>query len=296
MGKERQREAQWDRQVDSNREQERLREVQREARDLEWGRQMDDKRDQERVQEGLREAEREAREFEWRRQMDDKREQERVQERLREVEREARDLKWGRQMDDKLEQERLREAQRKRVDREWERELDDKREQERIREAQWHMSQEQRERLGLHWDQPLMGTCISHGVRSYRARLLDDASYSYNHIVPCREMTLDIQGVSMKANYCESKGNEIWGHWKAENDPFCTPIFQDWREDGCVAPGSRRRLASARLDFISTDGDGPRLCPSTPIRFKDMYFDRPLSCESTGWGMWGHWEYDDDNC
>lgn len=91
-------------------------------------------------------------------------------------------------------------------DLEWGRQTDDKRERERIREVQWHMSQEQRERLGLHWDQPLVGMCISYGVRSYRARLLDAASYSYNPIVPCREMSLDIQGVSMNASYCESQG------------------------------------------------------------------------------------------
>ncbi|KZP29934.1 hypothetical protein FIBSPDRAFT_162582 [Athelia psychrophila] len=178
----------------------------------------------------------------------------------------------------------------------WDREMGDKREQERAREAQWHMSQEQRERLGLHWDDPLAGSCISYGVRTYQARLLDAASYSYNHIVPCREMPLDIQGFPMNASHCESRGDETWGHWKVGNDPFCTPIFQDWRQDGCVAQGSGRRLASARLDFIPSGEEGTQLCASTPIRFKGMYFDRPLSCESTGWGLWGHWEYDDYTC
>ncbi|KZP07723.1 hypothetical protein FIBSPDRAFT_1052785 [Athelia psychrophila] len=268
---EREREVQWGRQVDSNREQERLREAQREARDLEWGRQMNDKLEQERVQERSREDQRERADLERRRQMDDKLKQER-------------------------EQERLREAQRKQVDLEWGREMDDKREQERIREAQWYMSQDQRERLGLHWDRPLTGNCISHGVRSYQARLLDAASYSYNRIVPCREMPLDIQGVSVKASYCETKGKEMWGHWNVENDPLCTPVFQAWREDACVAPGSRRRLASARLDYIPQGEDALQLCASTPIRFKDMYFDHPLSCAWSEWGLWGHWEYDDNSC
>ncbi|KZP20204.1 hypothetical protein FIBSPDRAFT_954815 [Athelia psychrophila] len=296
---ERQREVQWDRQVDSNREQERLREAQRKARDLEWGRQMDDKREQERLQERSREAQRERADLERRRQMEEKLEREREQERLREAQRKRVDLEWERQMDDKREQERIREAQRKRVDLNWERQMDDKREQERIREAQWHMSQEQRERLGLYWDEPLTGSCISHGVRSYQARLLDAASYSYNPIVPCREMPLDIQGVSVKASYCESKGKETWGHWNVENDPLCTPVFQAWREDACVAPGSRRRLASARLDYITQGEDALQLCASTPIRFKDMYFDRPLSCAWSAWGawgLWGHWEYDDNSC
>ncbi|KZP16359.1 hypothetical protein FIBSPDRAFT_958082 [Athelia psychrophila] len=218
------------------------------------------------------------REMEWEQEL----EMNRVQEMRREME-------WEQELKMKRMQEMRREM-------EWDRKVDSKRKKERAREARWHMSQEQRERLGLRWDEPLAGPCISYGVRTYQARLLVTAGYDYNPIVPCREMTLNIQGVSLNASRCESRGNEIWGHWKIENDPFCTPIFHDWREDACVAPGSRRRLASARLDYISSKEEGAQLCASTPIRFKDMHFNRPLTCEWSIWGLWGHWEYDDDSC
>lgn len=151
----------------------------------------------------LKRAQERLHESEWERQMNESREQER----LRETQREKREIEWERHMTDSQEQERLREAQRKQHEIEWERQMNNKRQYEHTREAEWHMSQEQRERLGLSWGEPLAGSCISYGVRSYRARLLDAAgSYSYNPIVPCREMPLDILGVSMKASFCESQG------------------------------------------------------------------------------------------
>lgn len=106
-----------------------------------------------------------------------------------------RELEWERQVEQKRAIEHLQEK-------EWE----EKREQERIREEQWNLSQEQRERLGLYWDQPSAGRCIAYGVRDYRAQLLNAAPYNYNWLQPCQDMPISIHGSLHTASRCERIG------------------------------------------------------------------------------------------
>ncbi|KAF7983131.1 hypothetical protein HWV62_24099 [Athelia sp. TMB] len=208
------------------------RKAQEAQRELEWVREMDKKREEEHAREtqwqteyDLKKAQEAQRELEWVREMDKKREEERARETrwqteydLKKAQEARRELAWERHMNETQESERTREAQWKRSydlkraqekqqQRAWERQMDNKRREERTREAQWEMSQEKRERLGLSWSAPLSHGCVSHGVQSYRARLLDAGAYNYNKIVPCMEMPISIHGVSRIADHCERQGN-----------------------------------------------------------------------------------------
>ncbi|KZP19149.1 hypothetical protein FIBSPDRAFT_570647, partial [Athelia psychrophila] len=178
----------------------------------------------------------------------------------------------------------------------WDRQMEQKREEERVRERQWDVSQEQRERLGLYWDEPAPGKCTSHGVRDYHARLFNATPYRYNWLQPCEDMPILIHGSHQKTSRCERMGNEIWGHWSVEGEAVCTPFFEDWRDNGCIAPGSQLRLASARLDYLPSGENGLELCGSTPHKFWDRYFPHPTTCAETNGDVWGYWEVEDGVC
>ncbi|KAF7971646.1 hypothetical protein HWV62_20688 [Athelia sp. TMB] len=198
-----------------------------------------------------RKAQEAQRELEWVREMDKKREEEHARETqwqteydLKKAQEARRELAWERHMNETQESERTREAQWKRAydlkraqekqqERAWERQMDNKRREERTREAQWEMSQEKRERLGLSWSAPLSHGCVSHGVQSYRARLLDAV------FTEClgSPTTANAKGMwvfsgsscALNTDKTTTMPQEIWGHWTVEEDPSCSPFFQDWR-------------------------------------------------------------------
>jgi len=223
----------------------------------------------------------------------------------------TRELEWDRQVAQKRTDEYLREKRWKenqdRMQDEWERDLaerkvqekewEEKQEKERIREKQWNLDQEQRERLGLYWSQPVTGRCTAQGQRDYHAQLLNAAPYNYNWLQPCEDMPISIRGTRYRTSWCERVGDEIWGHWSLKDDSLCSPFFEDWRNNGCLASRSQRRLASARLDYIP-DGEisGLEFCASTPNRFWDKYFPHPTTCAETNGHVWGYWEVEDDAC
>jgi len=179
---------------------------------------------------------------------------------------------------------------------EWDRQMEQRREEERIREQQWNVGQEQRERLGLYWDLPTPGRCTAYGVRDYRAQLLNAAPFHYNWLQPCGDMPAFIQGSMRTADRCELVGNEIWGHWNVKGESVCTPFFENWRDNGCMAPGSQLRLASARLDYVPTGENGLDFCGSTPHKFWDRTFSHPTTCAKTNGDVWGYWEVEDGRC
>ncbi|KAF7972277.1 hypothetical protein HWV62_18516 [Athelia sp. TMB] len=109
-------------------------------------------------------------------------------------------IQWEKDLAFRKAQEKIREL-------EWERQMKEKRKDERVRERQWHLDQAARERLGLFWDQPTAGRCISHGVRDYSARLLNATPYHYNWLEPCMDIPIDIQGKPRNASRCEQKGD-----------------------------------------------------------------------------------------
>ncbi|KAF7972290.1 hypothetical protein HWV62_18542 [Athelia sp. TMB] len=272
------RELEWESQMAQKQEQERTREI-------EWDHQMQKTRDQERIREDdwerqmeERKAQEQVREIEWEHQMEEAHEQERVRER-----------DWEHQMAERCKQEHLREM-------EWERQMEEKLEDERVRERQWHLDQAGRERLGLYWAQPTAGRCSSHGVRDYSAQLLNAAPYHYNWLEPCMDIPIIIEGMPHNASRCEQNGDEIWGHWSMEGDSLCSPFFEDWRDNGCIAPGSQLRRASARLDYVPSGENGMELCNSTPFKFWDRSFAHPSTCVQHPDNIWGYWLVDDGDC
>jgi len=316
---------QWEKELSTRKAQEKIRELewetqraekqaQEHAREVEWDHQMQQTREAERVRESEWEkqvAERceqeHMREMEWERQFEEAHEQER-----------ARELEWAREMEQRRDDERARrqswerdlqrsrdewkrelatqKALERRRQQAWDRKMEENREAERERERQWHLDQAERERLGLYWDHPVASRCSAHGVRDYRARLLNALPYHYNWLEPCMEIPIAIRGQAHNATRCEQIGDEIWGHWSIGGDSLCSPFFEDWRDNGCIAPGSQRRLASARLDYIPNGESGLELCSSTPLRFWDRSFAHPDTCAQHGNDVWGYWEVNDGAC
>ncbi|KAF7983112.1 hypothetical protein HWV62_24061 [Athelia sp. TMB] len=210
---------------------------------------------------------------------------------------------WENELKTRRAQEKIREL-------EWERQMEQRRRDELLREHEWDLSQEERERLYLHWDQPTAGRCSAHGVRDYRALLLNAAPYHYNWLEPCKDMPITIQGKPYNTVRCEKEGDvgtakehnsacwltrdlqKIWGHWSVEGDSVCSPFFEDWRDN----------LASARLDHVPSGENGLELCKTTPFKFWDRFFAHPDTCtlqrlsDLQNGDIWGYWEVDDGRC
>ena len=75
--------------------------------------------------------------------------------------------------------------------------------QERLREDQWHREEEERQRLGLHWDLPIADShCTAYNTREYSARLLNTVPFEYNWLRPCEDMPIIINGRSIKTARC----------------------------------------------------------------------------------------------
>ncbi|KZP29933.1 hypothetical protein FIBSPDRAFT_851097 [Athelia psychrophila] len=272
------REQEWDHQMEERHEEEH-------GRELEWDGQMEQKR-----------AEQLVREQEWDHQMEERHEEERGREleweghmERKRAEQLLREKEWDHQMEERHEEEHGREL-------EWDGYMEQKHEEERIRERQWDVSQEQRERLGLYWDEPTPGRCTAHGVRDHHAQLLNATPYRYNWLQPCEDMPIFIDGSMRNASRCERIGNEIWGHWSVKGESMCTPFFENWRDNGCIASGSKLRLASARLDYIPSGENGLELCGSTPHTFWNKDFSHPTTCAETRGAIWGYWEVEDSRC
>ncbi|KZP29925.1 hypothetical protein FIBSPDRAFT_926768 [Athelia psychrophila] len=298
------REKEWDHQMEERHEEER-------GRELEWDGHMEEKRAEQLLREKEwdhqmeeRHEEEHGRELEWDRQMRQARAQEQLQKKKWEhhmVEKREEELrrekKWELAMNTSREQweYHLREQKAREQEREqaWEHQMEEKHDEELIREGEWDVSQERRERLGLYWDQPAPGRCSAHGVRDHHAQLLNATPYRYNWLQPCEDMPIFIHGSMRTASRCERIGNEIWGHWSVKDESVCTPFFEDWRDHGCIAPGSQLRLASARLDYIPSGENGLELCDSTPHKFWDKYFPHPTTCAESHGAIWGYWESED---
>jgi len=183
----------------------------------------------------------------------------------------------------------------------WERELAQKREQERLREDQWQYEEEERQSLGLHWDNPVADThCTAHNTREYRARLLNTVPYTYNWLKPCQDIPIVIHGRSINTTRCYINPNvqgEVYGYWLVDsNEPLCSPYWDRFKDKGCTAKGSGRRRLESHLENIHDGEDGEKLCASSPHDFYGQHFDYPDSCGNWGGQIFGIWEISDPNC
>jgi len=166
----------------------------------------------------------------------------------------------------------------------------------------WRREEEEVQRLGLYWDEPIADShCTGYNTREYWARLLNTVPYDYNWLKPCEDIPIIIHGKAMKASRCYINplvSGEVIGHWLVDfNEPLCTPFFQQLEDKGCVAEGSGRRRFLAHLVNYHDGEDGEKLCASTPFDFRGRHFDKPQSCVNWGkTGIYGFWEIDDSSC
>jgi len=174
--------------------------------------------------------------------------------------------------------------------------------QERLREDQWHREEEERQRLGLHWDLPIADShCTAYNTREYSARLLNTVPFEYNWLRPCEDMPIVLNGRSIKTARCYINPDvpgEVYGHWLVDfNEPSCSPYWDQVKDKGCTADGSGWRRVEAHLENIHGGEDGEKLCASVPFDIYGRHFDHPDSCANWGDnGIFGMWEIDDPNC
>ncbi|KIM79069.1 hypothetical protein PILCRDRAFT_823917 [Piloderma croceum F 1598] len=198
---------------------------------------------------------------------------------------------WDRELNEKKRHERLRQEEWKKTQ-----------EKERLREEQWQREEEQRESLGLYWAEPEGNAhCSAYNTRDYMARLLNTVPYNYNWLKPCEEIPITIHNKSIRTTRCEIKSDssgEVYGHWRVDfNEPMCTPYWNQFKDNGCTAEGSRRRRIEAHLQDIHWGEDWEKLCASAPYEFYGRHFDHPDSCANRGiYGIFGIWDIDDPSC
>jgi len=157
------------------------------------------------------------------------------------------------------------------------------------------------QKLGLYWDniQP-KPTCAAYGTREYSARLMNVPSFS-NGLKACNNMPVIIHGTTIdRPDRCEDQG--FWagmqGFWRVNfNETACMPMWGDFVDEGCVAEGSRLHRTASRLWNIQHLDDWLQMCSTTPADLHGGHFDGPKHCVNKGlWGIYGVWEYEDENC
>jgi len=154
----------------------------------------------------------------------------------------------------------------------------------------------------VYWAEPEGNAhCSAYNTRYYRARLLNTVPYNYNWLKPCEEKPITIHNKSIRTTRCEINqdgSGEVYGHWRVDfNEPACAPYWDQFKDKGCTAEGSRRRRIEAHLEDILWGEDWEKLCASAPHDFYGRHYDHPDSCANRGiYGIFGIWDIDDPSC
>jgi len=189
----------------------------------------------------------------------------------------------------------------------WEREVKEHEDQERRTRARWdrevkeHEEQQRRARASLFWyELSPKEECIRYDSRMYSARLMN-VQKGQDGMKLCSDMEITIHGQTYpRPDFCEDQSGKIYGHWTVVgNEPSCKPIFESFRDKGCIVRGSHRRRIEAFMgNFPNEDHDNWReMCSSTPADLYGHHYDGPENCSDRGRdGIWGIWGVEDSGC
>ncbi|KAG0702053.1 hypothetical protein DFH29DRAFT_923572 [Suillus ampliporus] len=189
---------------------------------------------------------------------------------------------------------RLEDNERFRLREQWGRE-----EEEHKREVEERRKREQDERLRLNmfWTEPVSHTCTTYATREYTARLVNVPSYYDRRVEACMATPVQIHGTDYTPKWCEDHGsNNVIGHWEVQQEPDCASYWNDYKDFGCVSPGSGQRRVEHHLANLPSGGDWREFCATTPVSFRGMHFTGAEFCFQTVFGVWGHWVFDDESC
>ncbi|PBK58551.1 hypothetical protein ARMSODRAFT_1035440 [Armillaria solidipes] len=121
----------------------------------------------------------------------------------------------------------------------------------------------------------------------------------------CKEKKITIHGIEFKKpahctiNVDKSGTTRVYGHWiVGSNEPHCMTTWEDFRDKGCTAKGSKYRCIEAQMGNHQLLWDDWRaMCSTTPADYEGHHFDRPDSCERSFFGsVTGVWFLKDDSC
>ncbi|EAU87106.1 hypothetical protein CC1G_05795 [Coprinopsis cinerea okayama7 len=156
-------------------------------------------------------------------------------------------------------------------------------------------------RSGVQWaDVTPDKHCLRWGTRMWTSSRLENLPYGYDPIKACSTTKALIHGKWVLPDTCQSKAGwgGVVGTWYIDFDEAgCYSFWNEFKDKGCTAQGSGKRMIESRLENIRPGDDAMVMCSSTPARFNGLEFDGPHSCNYRGrHGYWGIWFIDDGSC
>ncbi|KAJ2932384.1 hypothetical protein H1R20_g4717, partial [Candolleomyces eurysporus] len=119
------------------------------------------------------------------------------------------------------------------------------------RELEKEKEEEEKKKVGLKWQDPQPDQhCLRFGARRYTAKL-EHIPAGYNRVRACRETQAWVNGKWAAPTDCDDRGplGGIYGAWIVDwEEGPCRPFFQDFKDKGCTAEGSGKRVCVLRFE------------------------------------------------
>ncbi|KIJ95960.1 hypothetical protein K443DRAFT_682652 [Laccaria amethystina LaAM-08-1] len=153
---------------------------------------------------------------------------------------------------------------------------------------------------GTHWEGlTVNGGCSAFRARKYTAELIN-VPFGDNPAVVCGQAELIIHGLTLLPTYCTigGKGDRVWGTWIVDDEPSCGTWWDEVNDMGCTPQGSgKRRIEMKLFNYNSKIDDWSDMCRTTPLEYKGVHYDGPMSCENQGGqNVIGSWFIADHDC
>ncbi|PBK59635.1 hypothetical protein ARMSODRAFT_966757 [Armillaria solidipes] len=134
---------------------------------------------------------------------------------------------------------------------------------------------------GLTWTELTPSSrCLRYNTREYSA-LLRGVPSDEDCLKWCKEKEITIHGIEFKKPaHCTidvdtSGTTRVYGHWIVKsNEPHCMTTWEDFRDKGCAAKGSKYRRIEAQMGNHQPLWDNWReMCSTTPADYEGHHFD-----------------------
>ncbi|KAI6030184.1 hypothetical protein EDC04DRAFT_2712405 [Pisolithus marmoratus] len=205
---------------------------------------------------------------------------------------------WREVEQQRLEWQREEEAQKHKMDRQREEWKQEGKEHDRSERERRKQEKRERQKMNMFWDRVEARHCTTYATREYTALLRNlPADYPYR-VEACKEIPLDVHGVSYLPKSCEDQGpNAVIGRWEINNnEPDCVTFWAWFKDKGCTAERSGKRRFEHYLENLPEGSDWREFCATTPAGFHGMHFPGAQICFQHNLGTYGHWEIEDNDC
>ncbi|OAX36688.1 hypothetical protein K503DRAFT_772278 [Rhizopogon vinicolor AM-OR11-026] len=146
------------------------------------------------------------------------------------------------------------------------------------------------------WTNFESSSCTTYATREYVAEL-NVSIWNIHRMEICMGTSADVHGKPHRPSSCEVRSGKVVGHFAISHDePDCVTYWSEYKDKGCNARGSKKRHIAQHLMNLPHKANYKEFCATTPARFLEQEFSGANSCETSIWGVWGHWFIDDDSC